>query len=199
MENLLLFLFGAIMACLHVRFLLVFVPFFAPPLTTMLARWIPPYERAKDKLVLNAVLILCIAAGVIHYFPSYPELRQDVARQFPAAAVQYLEKHPVPGRMYNNYGFGGYLVWSRGPRYKVFIDGRADVYERGGVLADYLHISLLKPGALAVLDDYAIESCLTERDEALATALSASPHWKRVYFDNVSALFVRASTGNPQP
>ena len=50
-------------------------------------------------------------------------------------AVDYLKKNPLPGPMYNNYGFGGYLVWSRGPEQKVFIDGRGDVYERGGVLA----------------------------------------------------------------
>jgi hypothetical protein len=187
------------MACLHVRFLLIFLPFFAPLLAVMLSRWMRRYNRNKDKFVLNAGLILCVAAGMIRYFPKAAELRQQVARQFPVVAIKYLEEHPVPGPMYNSYGFGGYLIWSRGPAHKVFIDGRGDVYERGGVLGDYLHIANLMPGALSVLDEYDIRSCLIQRDEALATALSSSPRWKRIYFDNVSALFVRARTAEAHP
>ena len=55
-------LFGGIaMACLHVRFLLIFVPFFAPLFANVLARWMPAYEARKDKFVLNGILM----AGVM--------------------------------------------------------------------------------------------------------------------------------------
>ncbi len=190
LETLTLFLFGTIMACLHVRFVLIFVPFFAPVLADPLARWIPPYNRGKDKFLLNAVLIACVVMGVVRYFPSGEELERLNAEHFPAAAVEYLEHHSVPEPMYNSYGFGGYLVWSRGPEHKVFIDGRGDVYERGGVLADYIHISGLRPGTLAVLDAYGVRSCLVERDEPLATLLASSSRWQRIYVDDVSSLFI---------
>ncbi|HVB55828.1 MAG TPA: hypothetical protein VNE63_05255 [Candidatus Acidoferrales bacterium] len=190
-EEFALFLFGTMMACMHVRFLLIFVPFFAPLLASIVSRWMPAYNRAKDKFALNAAIMACVAVALIHYFPSHTELQQSVAKQFPVAAVQYLNSHAVPEPMFNNYGFGGYLVWTRGPEHKVFIDGRGDVYERGGVLSDYLHISHLKPGALDVLRGYGVQSCLIERDEPLATLLSASPDWKRIHADDVSALFVR--------
>ena len=186
-----LFLFGTMMACLHLRFLLVFVPFFAPLMGTIVAQWMPSYDRSKDKWVLNAGLMALVAAGLIYYFPSRPELERSVAHQFPVKGIAYLDQHPVPGPMFNTYGFGGYLVWSRGPKHKVFIDGRGDVYERGGVLSDYLYISGIKPGALAVLDSYGVQSCFLEHDEALTTLLSASPKWQRVYTDDVSSLFVR--------
>jgi hypothetical protein len=189
-EQLALFLFGALMAFLHVRFLLIFVPFFAPLLAGVAAVWMTPYDGRRDKFVLNGVLMACIVWGIIHYFPSNAQLEQRVAAQFPVRAVQYLQAHSVPGPMYNNYGFGGYLVWSRGPEQKVFIDGRGDVYERGGVLNDYLHVARLQPGALEVLRGYGVRSCLVDRDEPLATALSISPNWKRVYVDNMSALYV---------
>ena len=80
-----------------------------------------------------------------------------------------------------------------GPQQKVFIDGRGDVYERGGVLADYVHITHLKPASLAVLRGYGVKSCLVQRDEPLATLLSASPEWQRIYSDAQSALFTRRS------
>ena len=190
-EEIALFMFGTMMACLHVRFLLIFVPFFAPMFGFILAHWIPKYDPCKDKFALNAALVVLVWVGIIHYFPSRAELQKSIAEHFPVSAIDYLQRHHVPGPMYNTYGFGGFLVWSRGPEYKVFIDGRGDVYERGGLLADYLHISRLRPGALVVLGSYGVRSCLLQRDEPLATALSESSAWQRIYVDNVSALFVR--------
>jgi hypothetical protein len=192
-----LFLFGTMMAFLHLRFLLIFVPFFTPIFATIVARWMPAYDRAKDKWILNAALMAVVVGAMVHTFPTREELDRAVARKFPVKAVAYLAEHPAPGPMFNTYGFGGYLVYSRGPRNKVFIDGRGDVYERGGVLSDYLYIARIKPGALAVLDGYGVQSCLLEHDEAMTTLLSASPQWRRVYTDDVSSLFVRVAPSAP--
>jgi hypothetical protein len=191
LEELALFLFGVMMACLHVRFLLVFVPFFAPVLASILARWVPRYEATKDKFALNIAVMFAICAAMVHYFPSRTKLAEDVRKTFPVGAVEYMRGHSVPDPIFNNYGFGGYLVLSVAPQRKVFIDGRGDVYERGGILADYLHISRLRPGALTVLDNYGVETCLIGRDEPLATTLLASPAWQKVYSDDVSTMFVR--------
>lgn len=191
LEELALYLFGTMMACLHVRFLLLFVPFFAPVLASMLARWVPRYDARKDKFALNIAMMLGICIGMIHYFPSRAKLYENVSKTFPVGAIEYMQAHSVPSPMFNDYGFGGFLILSDGPGRKVFIDGRADVYERGGVLADYLHIARLKPGALAMLRNYGIQSCLLQRDEPLSTVLSSLPNWKRIYTDNVSSLFVR--------
>jgi len=197
LAELALFLFGTVMACLHIRFLLVFVPFFTPILAVMIARWMRGYDARKDRFVLNAALMAVVAFGVVRYFPSRAQLERIVSEKWPVDAVEYLNAHEVAGPMYNAYGFGGYLVWARGPEHKVFIDGRADVYERGGVFADYLHISRLEPGALSVLRNYGIRSCLINRDEALGTLLAASPDWKRVYSDSVAALYVHQGGWRP--
>ena len=50
--EILLFLFGTAMACLHVRFVLLFVPFFAPLFVTVLARWVPAI-RAVERQILD--------------------------------------------------------------------------------------------------------------------------------------------------
>jgi len=188
LDEFLLFLFGTMMACLHVRFLLLFVPLFAPVLAVVLARWIPPYKRHKDLYLLNAVVMVAMVFCLVRYFPTKNYLEQRIALQFPVATTRYIADHPKPGRLLNEYGFGGYLI---GAGEKVFVDGRSDPYERGGVLSDYLHIARLQPGALALLDSYRITDCLLTKDEPLATMLSASPEWKKIAQDNVSVLYER--------
>ncbi len=191
LEELVLYLAAMVMSCLHARFLLLFVPLCAPKLAVILARWIPHYERTIDHFVLNAALMSMVVAGIVWFFPSHSQLEDLVADQFPVKAVDYLRTHPISGRMYNNYGYGGYLIWALDGQHKVFIDGRADVYERAGVFSDYLAISRLAPNAVLLLRAYDIRSCLIERDEPLGTLLAALPDWQEVYHDRLSAIFVR--------
>ena len=194
LEEFVLFLFGTIMACLHTRFLLLFVPFTAPLLATISAHWLPRYDRSKNLYLLNALLIAGITGAIIHYLPSNAYVQQKLKEQFPVGAVDYMAQHPIPAPMFNAYFFGGYLVWTRWPQHKVFIDGRSELYERGGVLSDYLQIADIKPGALGILRSYGIESCLIQRDAPLGTLLAASGEWRRVYSDSVSAIYVRRGT-----
>ena len=54
------------------------------------------------------------------------------------------------------------------------------------------------PTAFPLLQAYNVLSCLIERDEPLATLLSASSQWQEVYADELSVLFVRRQTGEPR-
>ncbi len=193
LEELALFLFTTTMACLHVRFLLIFVPVFTPLLAIILARWVPRYKRAIDRYLLNAAMMGTVLAFIIWYFPTQAVLLRSAGKTYPVAAVEFLNHHAVPGPMYNNYGFGGYLIWSRGPQNKVFMDGRGELYEPGGVLTDYLQIADIRPGALSLLQKYGFQSCLIKQDEALATVLAALPDWQKIYGDETSVLYVRRS------
>jgi hypothetical protein len=199
LEELVLFFVGVVAACLHVRFILVFVPFCAPLLAVVVARWIPPYRPAKDKYALNGLLMVLVVAGIVRIFPSRAKLKAIMREKWPVEAVAYLKQHPAPRPMYNNYGYGGYLIWQLDGQNKVFVDGRADVYERVGVLSDYLSISRLAPTAPFLLDAYNIQSCLIARDEPLATLLANSLQWQKIYGDKLSELFVRKSDSAQVP
>lgn len=190
LEEFALLLFGIVTATIHMRFVLIFVPFCVPVLATILARWLPAYDRSKEHYALNAVLIAAVIAAMVWYRPTQAGIHEKVAQSFPVGAVSYIRQHPVPEPMFNSYWFGGYLLWALGPEHKVFLDGRAELFE-AGVLADYMHITYLKPGALKVMDNYQVKSCLMEADSPLATVLAALPEWKKVYSDNTSTLFVR--------
>jgi hypothetical protein len=188
LDEFLLCLFGILMACLHVRFLLLFVPFSAPILATFLARWVPPYRRQADIYFLNAILMIAAVAGMAWFLPTREELENHVAEQFPVGTTYYLAGHQGAERLFNEYGFGGYLI---GAGEKVFVDGRSDPFERGGVLADYLHITRIQPGALKILDFYGVNKCLLEKNEPLANILATASGWKLAAEDKVSVLYVR--------
>jgi hypothetical protein len=191
LDALALLLFATVVASLHRRFLVVFVVLYTPWLATLLSRWMPSYRPEKDKPILNALLITAAIVGLVFFFPTRRAIQQVTTENYPVGAVKYLETHLVPEPMLNEYGWGGYLIYKRGPAHKVFIDGRADIYEYSGVLADYQDIMLLKPDSLALLRKRDIRSCLLPRQAPLRTVLAALPEWTIVYEDKVSTLFVR--------
>jgi hypothetical protein len=200
LEELGLFVFAAYATLLHGRFVFLFAILLAPLVASIVAPWVPKYDRAADKYVFNAVLIAGAILLMLRYFPSEAKLNKKVAENYPVQAVDYLRHHSIPGPLFNSYSFGGYLLWSMGPEQKVFIDGRDDLYEETGALSDYMRIVDLEPDTLAILTSYGIRSCLIARnpDAQLATLLAATPGWRRAYEDKVSELFVRQSqTGGP--
>jgi hypothetical protein len=191
LEEIALLLSAIYATCIHRRFLLLLALVLAPAFATLLARWIPPYSRSKDRYVLNAMLIGIIAVALMRPFPRPKQLQDLVDLTYPRQAAEYVRQHPDLGPMYNDYGFGGYLIWALGKQHSVFIDGRADVYEDAGVYSDYFRITAVQPDALFLLQKYGVKSCMTGRDEPLAAFLAGRPDWKLVYKDDLATIFVR--------
>ena len=190
-EELSLLLFAIYAAFVHRRMAILFVLIFAPLLAALLARWIPSYQFATDRLALNFAFLILMGGLLVGLFPSRPEIKQRVAGHYPRGAVEYLRHHPVKGPMFNSVGWGGYLIRELGPEHKVFIDSRLDMYEYAGVLSDYLRIANLDPQALYLLHKYGIEACLLQREAPLATVLATLPNWAQVYVDELSTLFLQ--------
>jgi hypothetical protein len=195
LQEMVLLLFGVYAACVHVRFVLIFVILLAPIAASIVTRWMSSYDPTDDRYILNMVLIALAVVMLVKFLPGKNELGKIVSKEYPVGAVEYLRLHPQPKGMFNEYGYGGYLIWQLGPQHKVFIDGRADMYEYSGVFQDYMHIANLDRDALSLLRKYAIQSCLVQRKGALATLLTASPDWSQVYADDLTAIFVRSSAG----
>ena len=191
LEEFSLFLFVLYATFVHFRFAIMFAIVFAPLAASLFVRWAPTYDPRHDKYVINAVLTSAAVLSFVLFLPSETALQKEVSKDYPVQAVRYIQEHFVAGKMFNNYNFGGYLVWALPPGHKVFIDGRGDVYEHAGVFSDYATVTQLKPEALAVLQSYEIDFCLTKQDAPLAALLASSPEWKELYKDSVSCVFVR--------
>lgn len=111
------------------------------------------------------------------------------ARRYPVAALDYVEAHGLAARrMYNSYNWGGYLLW-RG--YRVFIDGRADVY-MDDFINEYLLAYRVRDDWRRPLDKFGVDYVLIEADASLAALLEADVNWRRVYEDDVAVIFERS-------
>jgi len=192
-EEFALALFAIYAAATHRRFLLVFVILFAPLLAVLLARWLPAFEPRKDRLLLNAAVLAGVAACVAGYFPARPLLEEVLERNYPRPAMEFLRQHNVRGPLLNEYGWGGYLIWAHGNDWKVFIDGRADIYDYAGVFGDYVKLSHVAPETPRLLRKHGIRTTLLRPDSSLATYFASQPDWERAYEDKVSVVYVNRS------
>jgi hypothetical protein len=172
----------------YVRFLFLLGIVMAPVLAKILD-FVPPYRRDLDTPVLNTLAILLIIAGISYFWPRPAQLQRSVDDQYPAQAVAYLEGHPPTGPIVNYYLWGGYLNW-RNPNLKIFIDGRADIFEYNGVFQDYLSLLGLE-ASNQILDKYKARYILFPRQESLTYFMERDPKWKTVYSDRLCVLLER--------
>jgi hypothetical protein len=107
----------------------------------------------------------------------------------PTAAVDYILRTDPSGRLYNDFAFGGYLIFRD---VKTFIDGRTDQLFGGGFLARTFEASN-KPNDdfLKLLDDYKVSSALVRPESGQSLKLDRAPSWRRVYEDANAAVYQR--------
>jgi hypothetical protein len=115
---------------------------------------------------------------------------------YPIEAIMWIREHPeqVGARMYNDYGYGGFLLWWL-PEKKIFIDGRMPTWRVGDrwIFYDYVALTNWDPPSVGVLDKYAVDWGLTAQGTALERALRNRSPWKPVYEDRKAVIFVRRS------
>lgn len=183
---------GAWLAIGHRRMLFVFGILAAPILSRLLASLWEGYDADHDLPLPNAVLIVASLLILLLGFPSRQNLATQVQNGSPVKAVEFMQRHHLSGPMMNDYVYGGYLIWVA-PDHPVFVDGRGDVFEWTGVLAEFGRWAMLQDNPNTLLDKYGVRFCVLARTSPMAQVLPLLPNWKPVYADNMSMIFVRRS------
>ncbi|MBI3458005.1 MAG: hypothetical protein HY002_19700 [Candidatus Rokubacteria bacterium] len=116
-----------------------------------------------------------------------------VADVFPARAADFLLAHPLSGRLFNDYGWGGYLTWRLFPRYRMFIDGRVAVFPPD-VREDFLTITNGRSGWREALDRREIGLLLIRNGTQLAALVRETAGWVVAYEDRHAVIFRRVGT-----
>ncbi len=69
-------------------------------------------------LLIGAFYFLAVASKA-----AFVRISTGSEAHYPVAAVTFLRQHPCSGHLFNEYNYGGYLIWKL-PDSKVYIDGR---------------------------------------------------------------------------
>ncbi|MGB8477551.1 MAG: hypothetical protein WCE63_01750 [Acidobacteriaceae bacterium] len=189
---------GAWLAIGHRRLLFVFGILAAPVLSRLLAPLWDRYDADHDHPVPNAILIAASLLILALGFPKPQNLASQVEAGSPVKAVDFIERQHLSGPMMNDYVYGGYLIWTASD-HPVFVDGRGDVFEWSGVLAEFGRWATLQENPNILLDKYGVRFCVLARTSPMTQVLLLLPNWKSVYSDNMSVILVRTSDGNFSP
>jgi hypothetical protein len=187
------------------------VPFFALVATPLLAEhawawltrrswgaWLlkPEKREAGGRVALKVALNLVLFVGaplllcVLRVQLITARQTEDEARNFPVAAIEFMREHRPPQPIYNEYGWGGYMIWNLYPDYRVYIDGRADVYG-DAYLEEFLKTHAGTREWRAPLERVGVRTVVVDPDTPLASLLRQESGWRNVFEDKQAVIFVR--------
>lgn len=97
--------------------------------------------------------------------------------RFPLEAAAHLDEVNT----FHDDVVGGYLIWSRGPELKVFVDDRAELY--GARLGEFVEVRRMEIPWEPIFERDGIQQALLRNDEALRQSLSDAG-WVTIHADD---------------
>lgn len=205
--HLLLFFFNAALSLSALRF----IPFFGISGSFLLGIYLKPFfpHRVFERrrwLEGAALFVVSLVTAGFFFFVEGVSVRHLYSTGvsyglYPYGAAQFLKTLP-PKKLFNPYGWGGYLIWTLYPEYKVFIDGRGLNQE---IFLQYNEVVRLagfekravRPKWKAILDGYNIDYLLLAplmdfaSDWSLVSAVAEDKDWRLIYNDDSSLVYIR--------
>ena len=140
-----------------------------------------PVSRSATTVALVLALCVAIFATLIR-----APIAHDPNRFAPKAALAGVAANRVEGPVFNDYNFGGYLMFVG---IAPFIDGRVDMYGD-----DFLRRFAETSELPQVLAQYGIAWTLLRPDNPHVNVLDHLPGWHRLYTDDSAVVHARERT-----
>lgn len=177
------------------------IPIFAILATPILARrideFLPASSSAPPRKTPRALLGLhwaLLAGGLVlaaSFWPTGRGWRETLAPDlFPVAAADFVAERYPGARLFNDFDWGGFLIFRLHPQSLVSIDGRTQVYGEK-ILNAYTRTHYVLAGWESFLKSCRPDLVLWPRDGPLAQVLRELPRWRVVYEDAVAVVFER--------
>jgi hypothetical protein len=132
-------------------------------------------------LAVFLVVFIAVTGAVKHNFD--PEVKA-------VDAVKFLKDEHISGNMFNNDEIGDYIIYAAYPQYRVFVDGRNDMYGMEH-MKDYLRVIRLDREWENVLETYDIQWIFFDAESLLSRYLHERPDWHLIYADKIAHIYVR--------
>jgi hypothetical protein len=158
-------------------------------------RSIAQWQRPRRMAVLWSIVVVASAGVWALQFTRASDWavqlgKEPSAAAFPVGGTAYIQDHGLRGNLFNQYEWGGYLIYAAYPDQHVFIDGRPDMYGQR-LLDEYVTVERLRPNWRQILDTYDVRLMLIDKDGPLASELARDPQWRQLYVGPVERVFER--------
>lgn len=113
-----------------------------------------------SSLVLHPIMLLLIASSAYIMLSRGISFRRAIdTERYPVGIANFLEDAALGGNLFNSYNWGGYLLFRLTPSYRVFIDGRTDLYSYSNrnLLLDHVAIENKEESYQELLDTYKVD------------------------------------------
>ena len=140
---------------------------------------------------LSILIVILSTCSFLYYQIRYHTSFDQFSEQtLPIQAADWLENHPQKGNMFNDFNWGGYLLFKLWPENKVFIDSQSDFY--GEELTRQYAAILGGEGSWEkTLSQYGVTWIIVPSKSGLAEAARESANWQIAYQDPLAVILVR--------
>jgi hypothetical protein len=105
------------------------------------------------------------------------------------AAVEFMQKNQLSGKILNGFNWGEYLIWFLYPSCKVAMDGRYETVYGDDLCRLHSEFYYGRPGWRKFLEQFPPDFILVDPRSQVYALLKAAPDWRQVYRDAGCALF----------
>jgi hypothetical protein len=183
-----------------VRHIPIFVLLAIPVIVAALPNWSPrpavssgPPDSSHFRAVFNGAVLILMAGFALARWGILAR-NQDIreADLLPKQAIAFLQANHQPPNVFVFYDWGGYTIWTLYPSYRVFVDGRADLYGEDLLRQSIRTVLELRSGWDQILDHWNVETVLVPPSSALAQALLLDRNWSVAFRDSEAIILVRS-------
>jgi tetratricopeptide (TPR) repeat protein len=155
--------------------------------------------RTGTRLGLAALFLFLVVGIVTSSFQATFRLGKQFGldvdtRFFPEETLCALREVGPPERIMNDHALGHYVIWRLGPRTRVFLDGRSEVYgeERlSSFQSAFADAAVFDRFAEQFAVSFALLGHRQQYLHPLLGGLSRHPRWQLIAYDHAAALFSR--------
>ncbi len=137
--------------------------------------------------VVGLAMVIISLVIVIRPHPIYRfgwGVRYD---KIPRKAADFVIRENIRGRMFNSYKLGGYLIWRLSPERKVFLDGRASLYQDLFRRRSAYNVEQM-------IDYYGADYLIVDYQEKMPFSLEYEPEpkkWALVFWDDAARVYLK--------
>ncbi|MEW6008926.1 MAG: tetratricopeptide repeat protein [Candidatus Omnitrophota bacterium] len=168
-----------------------------------------PFSWSKN-LAAKYIIVFALIFFLVNFASSYlfrryydfdiyemkSMLSDTIGFRYPKKCVDFLIKNKLPKNMFNDFNSGAYLIFNAYPQYKVFIDGRTELYSKDFFDAYFKIMKGDRKVFDAQVEKFNIKTVFLNNATAaipkeIFKMLYEHPSWQLVFFDESGVIFLK--------